>query len=223
MNIAWGLLIVAANLSAPIDVRHPDAVEMFHCGFEPADDREYDGWPDGWTRKRGTTHPAYLPARIVETAAPEGHAALRIDLNGGAATILSPDIEVKPLFSYVVEGFVRTEGLKHDRAWFSVTFYDAQHDGVGNVRFAALCRERRLAQASQWGRLAPPNDRAALCRHRAASGAGRKADLNGAAQFDDIWLGRLPRMSLSTNSVHNVYTDPSQIEITCQVSGHFRP
>ncbi len=50
---------------------------------------------------------------------------------------------------------------------------------------------------------------------------GAKADLKGAALFDDLWLARLPRMSLSTNSLHNVYTDPSQIEITCQVSGIF--
>ena len=117
MNIVWALLILAVNPSAPIDARHPDAVEMFHTGFEPVDDREYDAWPDGWTRMRGRAYPAYLPARIVETAAPEGQAAFSIELNGGAAAIFSPAIEVKPLFSYVVEGFVRTEALKHDRAW----------------------------------------------------------------------------------------------------------
>ena len=69
MNIALGLLIVAANLSAPIDMRHPDAVEMFHCGFEPENDREYDGWPDGWMCKRGPTHPAYLPAESSDGCA----------------------------------------------------------------------------------------------------------------------------------------------------------
>ncbi len=220
MNIVLGLLILAVQPTAPIDARHPDAVEIFHSGFETADDREYDGWPDGWTRKRSPAHPAYLPARIVETSTPEGKAALRIDLNGFGAVILSPEIEVKPLFSYVLEGYVRTEGLKHDRAWFSLTFYDEQHAELGTFD------SQHVADNDGWhklrvGPITPPNDRARFAVIALHLEPGAKADLKGAALFDDLWLARLPRMSLSTNSLHNVYTDPSQIEITCQVSGIF--
>jgi hypothetical protein len=223
MNIVLGLLILAANPSAPIDLHHPDAVEIFHCGFEQASDREYDAWPDGWTRKRGRQYPAYLPARIVEAPAPDGQAALRIDLNGGRAAIFSPELEVKPLFSFVLEGSVRTEGLKHDRAWLSVTFYDEQHVELANFD------SEQVADATSWrklrlGPIAPPGDRvhyAVIGVHLEPTGGGIKADLKGAALFDDIWFARLPRMSLNANSSFNVYTDPSLIEITCRVSGVF--
>jgi hypothetical protein len=220
MNIVFSLLILAVHPSAPIDTRHPDAVQMFHCGFEAADDREFDGWPDGWTRKRSSAHPAYLPARIVETPAPEGQAALRIDLNGNGAVVFSPDIEVKPLFSYVVEGFVKTEGLKHDRAWFSVTFYDEQHSELGTFD-SQHCADNDGWRKLRVGPLVPPTDRARYAVIALHLEPGAKADLKGAALFDDLWLARLPRMSLSTNSPHNVFTDPSQIEITCRVSGIF--
>src|SRR5262245_53447228 len=110
------LLIVAATPAAPIDPRHPDAVEIFHCGFEEKSDRDLDGWPDKWTRKRGPNYPGYLPIKIVESATPEGQFALRIGLNGGAAMVSTPPIEVDSAFSYVLEACLRTEGLKHDRA-----------------------------------------------------------------------------------------------------------
>src|SRR6185369_12123385 len=37
--------------------------------------------------------------------------------------------------------------------------------------------------------------------------------------FNDLWLGRLPRMTLATNRAFNVYTDPRELEVSCKVSG----
>src|SRR5215213_8533374 len=60
----------AVLLNAPTDEvsttgRPPDAVEVFHCGFEPESDPDYDMWPEGWTRVRDARHPLYLPVQIV--------------------------------------------------------------------------------------------------------------------------------------------------------------
>src|ERR1700722_17411130 len=71
------------------------------------------------------------------------------------------------------------------------------------------------------GPVAPPDENARYAVISLHLEPGAKADLKGSALFDDVWLARLPRISLGTNSVHNVYTDPSQIEITCKVSGIF--
>jgi hypothetical protein len=220
MNLLWSLLILAANQAAPIESRHPEATEVFHCGFERQHDADYDSWPDGWTRRRGPKYPRYLRIRIVDTPSPQGDSALRVDLNGGAAVVSSDHIEVQGLFSYVLEGYLRTEGLVHDRAWFSVTFYDDRNEVVD--RFDS----EPVANAEPWrkvrlGPLAPSSDRvryAVIGLHVEPTGA---ADLRGAALFDDIWFARLPRMNLATGCPYNILTDPHELEITCDISGSF--
>ncbi len=71
MNLLLSLLILTANQAAPIDSRHPEATEVFHCGFERINDADYDTLPDGWTRRRGPRYPRYLHIRIVDTPAPK--------------------------------------------------------------------------------------------------------------------------------------------------------
>ncbi len=39
--------------------------------------------------------------------------------------------------------------------------------------------------------------------------------------FDDIWFARLPRMNLTTSSPYNLFTDPQDMEVTCDISGSF--
>ncbi len=225
MNLLLSLLILAANQAAPIDSRHPEATEVFHCGFERIHDADYDTWPDGWTRRRGERYPRYLRIGIVDTPLSQGESALRIDLNGGAAVYSSGHIEVQALFSYVLEGYVRTEGLVNDRAWFSVTFYDERNEVVD--RFSS----EPLSGVEEWrkvrlGPLAPSSDRvryAVIGLHLEPTGGafiGFKGELR---LFDDLWFARLPRMNLTTSNVFNIFTDPHDMEVTCEISGSFDP
>ncbi|HTU25213.1 MAG TPA: hypothetical protein VMF30_07440, partial [Pirellulales bacterium] len=221
MNLLWSLLILAANQAAPIESRHPEATEVFHCGFERQNDADYDSWPDGWSRRRGAKYPRYLRIRIVDTPAPQGDSALRVDLNGGAAVVSSGRIDVQPLFSYVLEGYLRTEGLVHDQAWFSVTFFDERNEAIDRFdseRFTTVETWRKV----RLGPLAPSSERvryAVIALHVEPSGA--TADLKGTALFDDIWFARLPRMNLASGSPYNIFTDPNELEITCEISGSF--
>ena len=48
---------------------------------------------------------------------------------------------------------------------------------------------------------------------------GARGDLQGRVAFEDVWLARLPRMTLISNSKYNVYTDPSDVRVTCSLSG----
>src|SRR5574338_330541 len=48
---------------------------------------------------------------------------------------------------------------------------------------------------------------------------GSRADLNGEVALDQIWMGRLPKMTVTTNSPFNVYTNKDDIEVTCALSG----
>jgi hypothetical protein len=221
MNLLLLLLIVATQPLAPIESRHPDAVEVFHCGFEEAMDKDANFWPDGWTRKKGPNFPAYLPIKIVEAETPEGHYALRIGLNGNAGCVSTPPIEVGSLFSYVLEGTIRTEGLKHDRAFISLSL----RDGQGKVLETFVSEQIESAAEGKKIRLGPLVATSEQVRSAVISlhlePIGDMSDLRGCALFDDIWLGRLPRMSLTTNRADNVYMVGAPIEIQCKVSGIF--
>ena len=147
-----------------------------------------------------------------------GRHCLKITVNGGAAVVESPPIPVRSLFSYVLEGAIRTEGLENDEVFFSLTFYDEN-----NQRLQTEASERfRLVKNWKELRVGPLSS-----DHTSASYAiislhlvpAEHADLKGAVYLDDVWFARLPRLVLTTSSEHNVYTDFDAVEITCEVSG----
>ncbi len=212
------LLILAAGVSAPTDVRYPDAAEVFRCDFGPQWDPRLDGDPDGWTRRYSAAYPRYLPVRIVEDpSATDGH-CLRMDLDGSAAAIFSPPIKVNSIFSYVIEARLKTEGLVHDEAYISVTFYDAKHKPLETIT------SDHTGKTTDWHKVridpfAPSHeatDYAVIGLHLVPTA---RADVRGSASFDDVWIGRLPRMTLATDRRDNVYVDPARPKINCIASG----
>jgi hypothetical protein len=218
MNLVLCALIVAVTPTAAMDVRYPDAVEIFHCRFDESWDQNLDEWPDGWMRRRGEGFPKYLPIAIVDDPAAPGQRCLRVNLDGGAATLYSPDIPVGSRFSYILEGRLKTEALVHDRAFISVTFYDEKSSPLQTV-YSERIREARDWRHLRIGPMVPDNSHvhhAVIALHLEPTDG---QDLKGAAMFDDLWFARLPRMTLTTNSSTNVYAEGSQPEITCQVSG----
>ena len=217
-NAFLGLLIVAAT-AAPASVdRHPDAVEIFRCDFGERWDENFDLWPDHWTRKRGPGYPQYIKILLQRDPTALAGQSLKIDLDGGAATAYSPPISIDSRFSYVLEGRLRTERLVHDSAFFSVTFYD------GNRKPLETFYSQKLRDSGEWtkvhiGPLVPKDKDVEIAVIGLHLRPGEKEDLHGSATFDDIWFARLPRMTLSTNSEYNVYTDPRDVVVTCELSG----
>jgi len=218
MNILVPLLIVAIGPDAPIGQRYPEAIQGFHCSFDETSDENFDGWPDGWTRRRGPGFPHYVKIGIAEEMSPANQRSLRIDLDGGGATAYSPPIAVASLFSYVLEAYVRTEGLQRDTAFVSITFLDKER------RWVEAYVSEKIRDTGGWTKLRlGPIDPASEEVRFAVIGLhlepGERADLKGSALFSDVWLGRLPRMALEANSVHNVFTNPAEIKVFCKASG----
>lgn len=217
------VLILATLPAASMVGRDPDAVTVFHCDFTDSWDVNFDGWPDHWKRARGLPYPSYLEIAVRDEPSPVGNRCLRINLDGGAAAVYSPPIRVHPQFSYVLEGFLKTERLQHDVAYYSVAFMDEHQNRLSSHRSPPL------RDATQWrrirlGPLIPPDAQARFAvvgLHLRPE--AEEADLQGAALFDDVWLARVPQVSLHTGSRHNVYTELGNVEITCQVSGVVEP
>lgn len=214
------LLLTIVTRDMPLDAHHPEAVAVYQCEFSAALDVNHDDWPDGWRRQTGLNYPAWLPILLRDDqSAPTSQRCLRLELDGGAAAVDSPHIPISPLFSYVLEADVRTEKLKHHGAYITITFLDDQQ------RPLATERSRIVAGSEPWtkltiGPLSPPHEDAVIAvigLHLEST--GEQFDLTGAASFANVWLARLPRMTLHTNSPHNVYSDPKDVLITCRISG----
>lgn len=212
-------LLVATVLPATSEPRHADDT-IFTTDFEELADINFDQWPDEWTRRRGVEYPEYLKIEIVAdpTPLPDSRHCLRMELNGGAATAYSPPQKISPLFSYRLEGYVKTEQLVNNVAYFSVTFYDANRKHTETHRSKSLCSVPSW-QPISIGPVTPSRadyTYAVVGLHLAPT---EKRDLFGAAMFDRLRLTRVPRMSLRTNHENNLFLDTSQIEVTCDMSG----
>src|SRR5689334_8716750 len=100
MNLYF-LFILSAVAVAPNDPGAVTAGDVLNCDFEVRTDRDYDGWPDGWTRKHSRELPEFLRIGIVPepgelgqttgstagakgTGNPAANHCLEIELNGGA-------------------------------------------------------------------------------------------------------------------------------------------
>jgi hypothetical protein len=152
-------------------------VEIYSSGFEQDTDRNFDGWPDDWTRRRGPGYPHYLAIQESQEPSPEGQQCLRMTLDGGAALVQSPPIPIERAASYVLELFVRTEGLVHDEATATVVFLDEAKQPLESMRLPGV------RDATQWRKLR----------------LGPLATDHAAARFARIELGVAPAKSQSEN------------------------
>jgi hypothetical protein len=227
-------LLASAPAAEPCPAGQPEgaraasarpAVEVFCCRFEPSQDRDYDGWPDGWSRGRGPGYPRYVRIRICEDSPPGGGRSLRVDLDGGSALAQSPRIPVRPASAYLLEAALRAEGLTHDQAYVSVTFLSAQRAPLGRfhsqpVRSTGPWRPVRL------GPLTPDAGAAfAVIGLHVQPGADAE-DLHGTVWLGDLRLGRLPRVGLtaeqaapSSAAALRLFDDFHHIHVACNISG----
>jgi len=218
-------LILATDSQVPTSPMSTEAATIAEWTFEADSDKDYDGRPDGWTRWRGPGFPNYVEIGLASEPAATGSQAascLRIELDGGAGRFISPAIAVQPQFSFVLRGRIYTRDLKHSRAFLTLAFCDAQgkvletHQsdmpstngawtdiGIGPV----ACANPDMRQAVLGLHLEPTEE----------------SDLRGGAYFDDIRLGRLPRMTLQANRENNLFFRPADVAVTCRVSGFSNP
>jgi len=223
-------LIVAALAAAPTDEvrtnerpeaspQYAEAITVFECDFEADADKDLDEWPDLWTRRRGKQFPHYLPIGIRQEPSASGGRCLKIDLDGGAAIVHSPPIEIGVLHSYALEARLKTEELHRSRAIVSLTFYDDERQPLETV-YSRPFVDAPIWEKVEIGPVTPPGERAhfaVIGLHLVPGPEG--GDLRGAALFDQVRLVRLPRMRISTNSPFGVFTALDAAEIRCELSG----
>ncbi len=200
-----------------------EAVEtVFSTDFDASADCDFDEWPDNWRRRSGPGFPAFNRILLSEQAPSDGTRSLRMELEGGGAVAYSPPLALNTLCDYLVEVHVKTENIVHNRVFVSLNVLDGQGKMVQTFVSA------KLAGSPQWsvlrlGPVSPDAPKTAVGMVGLHCEPEAKADIKGAAMFARIWVGRLPRIALGTDSHSAYYMDPQRPTIHCRVSGLSKP
>jgi hypothetical protein len=214
--LAW--LIVATVAAAASGDGHADAVNIFQCAFGEEWDVNYDAWPDRWVRQTGPAYPHYVDVEIRDEPGAEGGKCLAIDLDGAAAAVNTPPIRVMSRFSYLLMARLKADGLQHSTVVLSIDFFDKSGHRLQSIR------SEPYGNTDDWQAIhIGPVDLEQQSIDRAVIGItvarGGKGDLQGHVLVSDVRLARLPRITVSSNSPFNVYFDPQDVVITCELSG----
>lgn len=217
-NTLIGLLTCAVLAAPTSEERNVDAVMIFYCDFGADWDVNFDGWPDKWKRQEGPDLPHYVKVAIEEDESAIAGRCLSVKLNGGGAIVNSPTVAISDKFSYVAEARLRGERVKSSRARLRIDFCDEQRQVVQSSVSAWYTNTEGWAKIC----IGPvdighPNVRLAIITMEVQQVDG--VDLKGRFSMCDIWLARLPRMTVKTNSPFNVYDDPKKVVVTCELSG----
>ena len=226
MTPLLSLLILVLGAELPRETPYPWAKDVFRCTFDPSNDKDFDGWPDGWTRRRGIGFPRYVHIQIDGQSPPCGGRCIQVDLDGGSAAAYSPAVPASPLSAYVLEGYVRTAGLKHDHAYLSLTFLDMDRKRL------QTCTTPGVVSPGGWlklqlGPVMPDPQTKSIVVGIHLEPKAEAEDLTGSASFGGLWVGRVPRVTLTATTTLpgkqnlgiNLFTDPRDIEIAWSASG----
>jgi len=210
------LLILAVLATTTSEDRHIDAIEVYSCDF--SEDANFDRWPDNWQRQRGPEWPFYVKVGLESDPQAVAGRCLTVDLNGGSASVSSPAIAVSGKFSYVLEARLKATKLKHSRTQVRLDFYDE------NLQILESDSSQWFKNTRGWSKIhiGPvniANPKVQLAKITLLVERGDHVDLEGKVSLDDVWLARLPRMTVHTNSSFNVYTNPNDVIVTCNLSG----
>lgn len=210
--------LIVASRAAASEAQPTDIVKVFECQFNDGWDVDYDHWPDRWTRATGLGFPHYVNIGIQDDATAESGKCLRIDLDGAAAAVSSPPIRVMSRFSYVFEAQLRNENLAYSTAKITLDFYDRSGHVLQTIR------SKSIATTKGWKKIEldkieladPAIDRVIV---NLQVTRGDKGDLKGMVSLANVWLARLPRIAISTNSPCNVYSELNDAVVKCELSG----
>ena len=212
--ISLTLLGAQARAAKPFD----SAAVVFQQGFDADADRDYDGMPDGWSRRAGPEFPAYVEVGIDRSVGQAAAGSLRMTPDGAAAVIYAPPLSVDDARTYTFGAAVHTEGLRHSAAVCSVSVLDAQMRRIARQISVAVSGTHLGWVPLQIGPLEPrPGQRYLVLGCHLVPGDG--LDLAGGAWFDDLQLVAGPTLWLTGGSASHFRRPGEAAEIEAAVTG----
>jgi hypothetical protein len=221
--IAAGAPRAAAQATLPANpterAETGQALKVFDFDERPLGN--YENTPMYWRRMTGEGFPAYSDGQFDEQVGHKGPPSFRFTLRGGniGYEYQHDDLSVSPDSDYLVEAYVRADGLEHARAFVASYVVDASGVRIaGSERISQLVRSQPWADPAAdgtWQRVEIPlyteDPGAASLRlqlwvlqtyvfdepDRTAVDPITPQDVNARVWFDDLAIVRLPRVALS--------------------------
>lgn len=218
INILIGIVLVCGVVAPQAEERDVDAVEIFYCDFGHHWDVNFDSWPDKWKRQLGPNLPVYVKVGIEDDETAVAGRCLKVRLNGGNVVVNSPAVAISDQFSYVVQARLQGEGVESSRAHLRLDFCDEGR----NVLESTTTRwygNTRGWQDVEIGAVNVTHPDVRLAIITLVVEEREQVDLDGSFALCDVWLARLPRMTVTTNSPFNVYENANKVIVTCELSG----
>jgi len=188
--------------------------------FNRDNDLDLDGQPDDWIRRQGLEFPQYVTAEIDGTNGVDDHTSLKFAANGAGAAYYSPLIRIDDLHTYFFSGSIKTSGMQHDAAIISVSLLDHKRHRLQRFLSRPVMGQHHTWVPIKLGPMVPDdNVRFAVIGCHLAPGANEIRDIGGAVWFDQLELGRLPRMELDSNFYRHFINSAQPVEVSCSVSG----
>lgn len=216
----YGSLLSLCIAWAPAPTADPyaHAIDVRRFSFESDEDKDYDGFPDEWSRRRGTGFPKYVRASIDRKLGFDGQQSLRYELNGAKVAFYSPLLRIDHEYSYVLSGRILTEGLQHDAAMISVSLLDHTRRRIRRVLSRPVTGTHKNWTLVQVGPFRPdPAVRFLVIGCHLAQGS--QTDVRGNVWFDDLWLRSLPNLEIATVSGGHFFRPGEDVGIVCRPSG----
>lgn len=196
------------------------AVEVANYTFETQEDSDFDGQPDGWSRRKGANFPNYVRAQIDDG---RGHGtskrSLKFEVNGGAAAMYSSPVHIDSLHAFVFRGRVRTQALENDAAVLSVSLLNSKRQRVQRYLSKPVTGSHAEWVEILIGPIAPlPEVRLISIGCHIVPGK-KGTDIRGAAWFDDLWVGKVPQLSLVSNFQTQFREPNAKVKVTAHATG----
>ncbi len=194
------------------------AIPIKEYSFEVNEDLDYNRQPDDWVRRKGVEFRKYVLSEIDYAHADAGKRSLRIDANGSGAVYYSPALRIDSKHSYVMQASVLTQGMKFDAAVVSFSFLNHRKQRVRRIVTAPVSGTHK-----QWVRLnLPPFVPDPQVKYVVVGCHiihSENMDISGSAWFDNISIGKLPRLSLASNFETHFRQARSKVTIRSSATG----
>ncbi|MEN0110429.1 MAG: hypothetical protein AAF805_06860, partial [Planctomycetota bacterium] len=207
--------------ASPIVTSEDDLVRVWRCEFDDERwDVNYDAWPDRWSRVYDDEHPQYVRMRIepLEDASEGSGRRMVIRPDGASARLRSPPIHVMPKFSYKLRFRIRVADSPNTATRVRMAFRSARGK-LRELRQTAPIPADGVWRDMELGDFQPSDRDVNHMVIHVDCERGARGDLNAEVSIADLRLYRLPSIKIQTDSRYNVYTDPSDVRVTCTLSG----
>jgi hypothetical protein len=209
---------VPVSKTSPLQVRFPAAIDVVRYSFSDDEDIDFDGLPDDWTRRRGAKFPHYVKGQIDRTHGQTDLRSLRFDADGGPAIYYSAPAPIDPDHAYIFRGAIRASKIAHTAACVSISLLNSRRQRVARYLTPAIVHSTDNWEEIEFGPIFPSEDVRYLVLgcHLVP---GEQLDVSGSIWFDDLWVGKLPRMQIVSNFHAHFVNADAPIIIAADLSG----